>query len=200
MPAKDPMQHSTEDQTPLTEELRTQIMGFARLLEGQPDCVKKSESVQTLLASTRRLLDTSQREVPAPALPDDSAAAQMNCDVLYIEDDPVNFALVSRIFETRPSLRLHQATAGETGVEMALSQRPKLILLDLNLPDIHGSEVVRRLQAYPTTADIPVVVVSADATPSQIERLLSAGARNYLTKPFNIQKFLGVIDDILEGL
>jgi len=70
-----------------------------------------------------------------------------------------------------------------------------MILLDLNLPDIHGSEVLRRLQSDTETAKIPVVVLSADATPSQIERLLSAGARNYLTKPFDIDPFLAVIDE-----
>ena len=75
-----------------------------------------------------------------------------------------------------------------------------MILLDLNLPDMHGAEVLRRLQEQPETAGIPVVVLSADATPSQIERLLSAGARNYLTKPFDIDPFLALVDEFaVEG-
>ena len=82
-------------------------------------------------------------------------------------------------------------------MELAQAHRPKLILLDLNLPDIHGSEVLRRLQNEPATAQVPVVVLSADATPSQIERLLTAGARNYLTKPFDIDPFLAVVDEMV---
>ena len=69
--------------------------------------------------------------------------------------------------------------------------------LDLNLPDMHGSEVLRRLQDDPATAQVPVVVLSAVATPSQIERLLTAGARNYLTKPFEIDPFLAVVDEMV---
>jgi DNA-binding response OmpR family regulator len=119
------------------------------------------------------------------------------CDVLYIEDDVVNFMLVERILEFRPGLKLLHARTGLLGVDMAQSQRPKLVLLDLNLPDIHGSEVLRQLQGNATTAQVPVVVLSADATPSQIERLLTAGARNYLTKPFDIDPFLAVVDEMV---
>ena len=80
---------------------------------------------------------------------------------------------------------------------MALANRPRLILLDLNLPDMHGSEVLLQLQRDAATAKVPVVVLSADATPSQIERLLTAGARNYLTKPFDIDPFLAVVDEMV---
>jgi CheY-like chemotaxis protein len=75
---------------------------------------------------------------------------------------------------------------------------PKLILLDLDLPDIHGSEVIQHLQKNPVTASIPVVVISGDATPSQIERLLVLGARNYLTKPFSAEPFLAVVDEVMQ--
>jgi CheY-like chemotaxis protein len=117
--------------------------------------------------------------------------------VLYIEDDLVNFTLVERILEFRPALKLLHAARGEAGVELAQIHHPKLILLDLNLPDMHGSEVIERLQSDPSTAQVPVVVLSADATPSQIERLLTAGARNYLTKPFDIDPFLAVVDEMV---
>jgi CheY-like chemotaxis protein len=88
--------------------------------------------------------------------------------------------------------------AERTGVALALTRHPKLILLDLNLPDMHGSEVIQRLQKDPATARIPVVVISGDATPSQIERLLVLGAQNYLTKPFEPAPFLAVIDEIMQ--
>ena len=76
---------------------------------------------------------------------------------------------------------------------------PQVILLDLNLPDMHGSELLERLQALPATAQTPVIVISADATPSQIERMLAAGARNYLTKPFEIRRFLFMFDEVFAG-
>src|SRR5439155_5491111 len=91
--------------------------------------------------------------------------------------------------------KLLHAVKGETGIELAQIHLPKLILLDLNLPDMHGSEVLEKLQRNPETAELPVVVLSADATPSQIERLLTTGARNYLTKPFDIDPFLAVVED-----
>ena len=74
-------------------------------------------------------------------------------------------------------------------------RKPKLILLDLDLPDMHGAEVIQLLQKGPAASRIPVVVVSGDATPSQIERLLVLGARNYLTKPFGAEPFLAVVDE-----
>ena len=179
------------------------IIGFAELVAMQPPgTTNKDGDVQHILKAARDLLGIINQElgesagittsetkpVPAPA---------SSCDVLYIEDDLVNFTLVERILEFRPALKLMHARCGETGVELAQAHRPKLILLDLNLPDIHGSEVLRRLQGEPTTARVPVVVLSADATPSQIERLLTAGARNYLTKPFDIDPFLAVVDEMV---
>ena len=115
--------------------------------------------------------------------------------MLYVEDDDVNFTLVERILELRPGLQLMHAACGRLGVEMADVYQPKLILLDLNLPDMHGADVLQKLQRQASTANIPVVVLSANATPSQIERLLTAGAKNYLTKPFNIDPFLAVVDE-----
>ena len=92
------------------------------------------------------------------------------------------------------------APQGRLGLELAEAYHPKLILLDLNLPDIHGAEVLQALQENPATADIPVVVLSANATASQIERLLTAGAKNYMTKPFDIDPFLAVVDEFTARL
>ena len=80
------------------------------------------------------------------------------------------------------------------GLDLAREHRHRLILLDLNLPDIPGREVLRRLRGEDSTREIPVVVISADATPGEIQRMLSAGAADYLTKPLDLQEFLGVID------
>ena len=176
------------------------IIGFAELLAMRPGgSMTKDADVQHILKAARDLLGIINQELGeggATTGPSEAAPAAL-CDVLYIEDDPVNFTLVERILEFRPALRLMHARSGGSGVELAQAHRPRLILLDLNLPDMHGSEVLRQLQRQPATAEVPVVVLSADATPSQIERLLTAGARNYLTKPFDIDPFLAVVDEMV---
>ena len=72
---------------------------------------------------------------------------------------------------------------------------PDLILLDLDLPDLPGNQVLANLQADANTKPIPVVIISADATPHQIEKLMTAGASNYLTKPLEITSFLQMVDE-----
>lgn len=116
--------------------------------------------------------------------------------VLYVEDSEPNFRLVKNILADRPGTDLAWAETGQKGLDMARSQNPQLVLLDLDLPDMHGSKVLEELQAQSETARTPVIVISADATPSQIERMLTAGARNYLTKPFEIRRFLCMFDEI----
>jgi CheY-like chemotaxis protein len=173
------------------------VIGFAELLALQPSGVYRADDVQQILSAARDLLAVVEGELnnPPVRLVERVPAAPATCDVLYIEDDEVNFMLVERILEYRPALKLKHASTGQAGIESARADRPKLILLDLNLPDIHGADVLQLLQSSPLTAPIPVVVLSANATPSYIERLLTAGARNYLTKPFDIDPFLAVVDE-----
>ena len=181
--------------TPLTA-----IMGFAELLEMQCENASMADNAKQILKAARDLLDVINRELAEPKYGhgQSNVAAALPCDVLYIEDDPANFALVQGILEERPALKLLQASRGEIGLTLAETHSPKLILLDLNLPDMHGAELLRRVRQNAATTHIPVVVISGDATASQVERLLSAGARNYVTKPFSIQPFLSVVDKILE--
>ena len=177
------------------------IVGFAELVAMRPGgSATKDSDVQHILRAARDLLGIIHQELGeggGSVGQAETVAAPAACDVLYIEDDPVNFTLVERILEFRPALTLMHARSGQSGVDLAQAHRPRLILLDLNLPDMHGSEVLRLLQHDPATAQVPVVVLSADATPSQIERLLTAGARNYLTKPFDIDPFLAVVDEMV---
>jgi CheY-like chemotaxis protein len=188
----------------ISEKLRTPlnaIIGFSELLALQPASVNRSSDVQHILKAARDLLVIVDQELTNPtnakvAANQRKALPIKGCDILYIEDDMANFTLVARILEFRPSLTLKHASTGQMGVKIARLDRPRLILLDLNLPDIHGAEVLQLLQGTPSTSDIPVVVLSANATPSQIERLLTAGARNYLTKPFDIDPFLAVVDEL----
>jgi signal transduction histidine kinase/ActR/RegA family two-component response regulator len=119
--------------------------------------------------------------------------------VLYVEDNLSNLALVRRVLARRPRIALLTAMQGQLGLDLARSHRPALVLLDLHLPDVAGEDVLRALRAAPETRDVPVVVVSADATPRQVERLLAAGARSYLTKPLDVPRLLQVVDETLAG-
>jgi CheY-like chemotaxis protein len=120
--------------------------------------------------------------------------------ILYIEDNLSNVQLVERIVERRPHVDLLVAMQGQLGLELARQHQPDLILVDLNLPDIDGETVLRRLRAEPRMRDTPVVVLSADATPGQIARLRAAGADDYLTKPFDVARFLHLVDSAGTGL
>jgi CheY-like chemotaxis protein len=120
--------------------------------------------------------------------------------VLHVEDNESNFRLIERILEDRPNIELLWANTGEQGIELAAKHAPGMILLDLNLPDIHGSDVLARLQDNPLTKNIPAIVLSADASPSRIERVLQAGARNYLTKPFDIKRLICLVDETLASV
>lgn len=117
--------------------------------------------------------------------------------ILYIEDNLSNVSLMERLVGRRPGVELLHARDGKTGIEAVRTQRPNLVFLDLHLPDHPGEEVLRQLWSDPATRDIPVVVLTADATPAQKRRLLASGATAYLTKPFDIGEVLDVIDRTL---
>ncbi len=117
--------------------------------------------------------------------------------VLYIEDNLSNLRLIERVLAHRPDVKLLPAMQGRLGLELARQHRPSLILLDLHLPDLPGHEVLRHLQGDPRTRDIPVIVISADATPGQVQRLKATGAYDYLTKPLDIQRLLVLLEQAL---
>jgi signal transduction histidine kinase/CheY-like chemotaxis protein len=144
--------------------------------------------------SPRQRLERAGVALPAPADLDDSTRVRI---VLYIEDNLSNVKLIQHLLAHRPEVRLIPAMQGRLGLELAREHRPHLVLLDLHLPDIHGEEVLRLLQESPKTQGIPVVVISADATPGQVGRLIEAGARDYLTKPLDVRRLMGVLDSIL---
>jgi CheY-like chemotaxis protein len=141
-------------------------------------------------------LTRDDSEGPAPAHGDRSSQAAI---VLYVEDNLSNVQLIKRLLVHRPKVRLLPIMQGQLALDLASQHNPDLILLDLQLPDIPGDEVLRRLRETPETRHIPVIVISADATPGQIERLRAAGAWQYLTKPLDVKKFLFLLDDALKG-
>ena len=98
----------------------------------------------------------------------------------------------------RPLIQFVSSIYGGKTTELAKKYQPKLILLDLDLPDMNGDEVLKMLLADPVTKPIPVIVVSADAMPHQIEKLMKIGAEKYLTKPLDVIQFLKIIDQYCE--
>jgi signal transduction histidine kinase/ActR/RegA family two-component response regulator len=114
--------------------------------------------------------------------------------VVHIEDNPSNLRLVERALDRLPGVRLVSATQGQVGVDLVREHNPNLVLLDLHLPDLSGAEVLDRLKGDVATASIPVVIVSADATPGQVERLQDAGAAAYMTKPIDVGLLLETVN------
>jgi len=117
--------------------------------------------------------------------------------VLYIEDNPANLRLVSQILARRSHVHLLMAHSPGLGIELALAQRPELILLDINLPEMDGYQVLQVLRADARLADVPVVAITANAMPRDVERGMAAGFAGYLTKPLDIPLFLATLDRLL---
>jgi CheY-like chemotaxis protein len=118
--------------------------------------------------------------------------------LLYVEDNPANLKLVEQIIARRPDLRLLTAVNGHLGIEVARASQPEVILMDINLPDINGFEVLRILREDPATAHIPIVALSANAMPPDIEKGLEAGFFRYLTKPIKIMEFMDMLHVTLD--
>jgi DNA-binding response OmpR family regulator len=137
---------------------------------------------------------------PATEAPDESAdAGSSPFEVLYIEDNPASLRLVERILRRRPGVTMIPAMLGRLGVQLAVQRQPAMVLVDLHLPDMSGSEVVRVLANGDATRHIPVVVMSANAVRPQDRDPLVEGAHAYLTKPFPIQDLLALVDDVRGG-
>jgi signal transduction histidine kinase/CheY-like chemotaxis protein len=136
---------------------------------------------------------------PAPPDPDQAATPSDAGPrlILYIEDNPANLRLVQEIIGFRADLRLLSAPDGHAGLALAHTHRPAIVLMDLNLPGMGGFEVLAQLRRDPETAHIPVIALTANAMPRDIERGLSAGFARYLTKPIDIEQFNEAIDGVL---
>ncbi len=150
------------------------------------------------LASTAPLASALPERGPeAASAPSDLPGEGEPHLVLYVEDNPANLRLVEEIVAFRRDLRLLSAPDGHLGLELAKAHRPEAILMDLNLPGMSGFEVLRQLRADPETTWIPVIALTANAMPRDIERGMAAGFHRYLTKPIDIDKFTEAINSTL---
>jgi len=127
---------------------------------------------------------------PRPPLPEGAELSTL----LYVEDNPANLMLVEDLLARRPDLRLLSAKDAPRGLEIARAERPDVILMDINLPGMSGLQALRILADDPLTAAIPVVALSANAVPRDIQRGLDAGFFRYLTKPIKVNEFMDTLD------
>ena len=145
-------------------------------------------------------VNTESNQNPS-VLEDDSVQIQNNSSehkktILYIEDIYANVRLIENILSKSP-YTLISAAEGLSGIKLAASQKPDLILLDINLPEMDGYQVMQQLQANEATKHIPVIAISANAMKNDIQKSQDAGFQQYITKPVNVKKLLSCIDEVL---
>jgi CheY-like chemotaxis protein len=117
--------------------------------------------------------------------------------LLYVEDNPANLMLVEQIVEGIPGLRMLSATDGNGGVASARAHLPDVILMDINLPGISGTDAMKLLHLDPATHHIPIIALTANAMLRDIKSGLDAGFFRYLTKPIRITEFMNALNDAL---
>lgn len=202
----------TEFLSRMSHELRTPlnaILGYAQVLhssaldDGPRDFVAEMLSAsEHLLGVVDKLLDLGrieggtpeQTHTPASSSRSVAAASVPTSKVVYIEDNVANLRLMQQIFARHlKQVELLSASGAMDGVRLVREHHPSLVLMDINLPGTNGFEALGQLQADPRTRHIPVVAVSADAMPQQVERGLRAGFRGYVTKPIVIKELIGTI-------
>jgi PAS domain S-box-containing protein len=143
--------------------------------------------------------DVALENPPASAAPPaPSLRGSWAHTVLYIEDNPANLKLVELILSRHPDIRLLSAVNGIAGIEMARTELPDVILMDINLPGIDGFEALECLRSLPATTHIPVIAISANAMQSDIQKGLDADFFRYLTKPIKVREFMEAVDVALE--
>jgi signal transduction histidine kinase/CheY-like chemotaxis protein len=172
-----------------------QAMGGSLRLESE---VGVGTECYVELAAAEEAVARQAPRPPKETLPGDRDATT-RYSVLCIEDNPSNLKLIEEIFSLRPEIQLLTAVQGTLGLELARQHLPDLLLLDLNLPDLPGEHVLDELRRDPRTAGMSIVVLSADATEAQVKRLLARGADAYLTKPLDVARLLGVLEQTLDG-
>ena len=135
---------------------------------------------------------------PAATAPENVQCDAAQRTLLYVEDNPANLKLIEQLIARRPDIRLLSARDGNLGIQLARANQPDVILMDINLPGISGIEALKILREDPATEHIPVVALSANAMPRDIEKGLQAGFYRYLTKPIRVDEFMGTLQSALD--
>jgi len=148
------------------------------------------------------VLAEGAERLPATAPPRvvEDPARDNKITILYVEDNPANLRFMERLISKIPNTRMLGAPDPVLGLELARAHCPDVILLDINLPDMDGYEVLRRLQNDEATRRIPVIAVTANAMPCDVERGIKAGFNGYVTKPINVPEFIALFHATVQGL
>jgi two-component system cell cycle response regulator DivK len=121
----------------------------------------------------------------------------MGANILYVEDNPGNRMLVRRILEAEGHT-IREAVDGPSGLEMAAQERPDLILLDINLPEIDGYDLAKRMRAMPNLEGVPILAVTANVMQGDKERTMAAGCNGFIPKPIDVDKLPQQVKAALE--
>lgn len=176
-------------------------MWLARAPEGTDEALDSGFVPLSTVADPRPPASPPQAALePAPPPPAPAPADAAHGPVLlYIEDNPVNVMIVEELTARWPGLQFHSAPDGSSGLQMAADLSPALVLLDMQLPDLHGLEVMARLRADPRTQRIPCIALSANAMPEDIRHALASGFADYWTKPLDFAVFSQAMDALVQA-
>jgi PAS domain S-box-containing protein len=174
----------------------TEVMGGAIGAESTAD-IGSVFWIELVSAYAPRLVAAADESTPAS--PDFARRDEAQHTLLCVEDNPANLLLVEKLLERRPDVRLIVAGNGIRGLEIARSIRPDVILMDINLPGMSGLTALGILAEDPVTAHIPVIALSANAMPGDIDSGLAAGFFSYLTKPLRVEQFMHTLDTALRA-
>jgi len=169
------------------------------LMQGEIHVKSQVGKGSTFQVDLPRVLSPEKRakEKPKSARLAELGDGEKSYAILYIEDNPANLKLIETVLKSHQNIRFLSAKNANTGIEIAKSKQPDLVLMDINLPDIDGYEARDRLSLDAKTASIPVVALSANAMPEDLEKAKKAGFNDYIIKPININKFLEVVSAAL---
>ena len=160
------------------------LMGGELRVRSEPD---KGTDVELLLPAADADAAVDRPEIASGA---ETPSGEPAGVLLYVEDNPVNLLLVEQMLQRWPSVRMVKAEDGRTGLDLARTLRPDVVLLDMHLPDLDGPEILRRLRADPATGGLVVVALSASAMADEVSAARAAGANDYWTKPFDVDQML----------
>jgi PAS domain S-box-containing protein len=177
----------------LVERMQGRIEVHSRVGEGTRFDVWLPAADPALLGAEA---DRADPGVPPEVAPPPAGALKLLC----IEDNPVNMLLVREVLALRPWVSFQGAELGEQGVALAQSWQPDVVLLDLQLPDVPGTEVLQRVRRMPALNGTRVVALSANAMPQDVQAALDAGFDDYWTKPIEIDDFLGRVDALVAAI